>query len=582
MKKENFSIWTDFGGSWEVQGENRADGQKVWRFAFTYPEECTQKDREIGIDFSFPIVDISGYWTPGTYMGRDLIPDWGGPKTSMTAIFAPVMCFYNGDSKNKQAFAWSEIDQKVEMRYGVHEEDGTMLCRTKIYLTRGTAPGIYQVALLAIEKEKDYWAVLRDIVNWWELEKNLSYLEAPKAAREPLYSFWYSFHQNVNEKNVEEECRLAADMGFTTVIVDDGWQTADNNRGYAFCGDWKMEPSKFPDFPAHVKRVKDLGLKYMIWFSVPFIGVYSKAWDLFKDKMLYLNGKWGVLDIRYPEAREYLLGIYEKAVMEWDLDGLKLDFIDNFYLKKESPSLKDGMDYADVQDALNALLLEVGTRLRSKKPELLIEFRQAYVGPRVQCYGNMLRVADCPESGLRNRVGITDMRLLSKTAAIHSDMLMWHPKEAPENAALQILNCLFGVLQFSVKLDTMTEDVKKMVKFWMTFMKNHMDLLQNTVIQPKEPENLYPEISVCDGDEAVLAHYSKGRIVDLVGDWNTLYYVHAVKGENAAVRNCDGGRFSYEVTDCMGMPCEQGILDKSLFTEIAVPTAGMVVFRRVI
>ena len=109
---------------------------------------------------------------------------------------------------------------------------------------------------------------------------------------------------------MEEECRLAAENGYTAVIVDDGWQTADNNRGYAFCGDWEMEPGKFPDFAAHVKRVQDMGLKYMLWFSVPFIGVHTKIWEKFQDKMLYMTGKsgqWGVLNIRYPECRKHLL-----------------------------------------------------------------------------------------------------------------------------------------------------------------------------------------------------------------------------------------------------------------------------------
>lgn len=581
MLKEQLHVWTDFDAAYEIQETTGTDGAKLFKFTFTYPTEAAKKDRVIGIDFSFPIVDISGVWTPDCGTRRALLPDWAGPRTSMTAIFAPVMCFYNGNAQNKQTLSWSEVDQKVEMQYGVHEEDGTMLCCTRIHLTRDTAVQGYEVILRDVDDEKPYWEVLRDTVNWWEEVKGISYLEAPKAAREPLYSFWYSFHQEVNEKNVEAECELAAKMGFTTIIVDDGWQTADNNRGYAFCGDWEMEPTKFPDFAAHVKRVQAMGLKYMLWFSVPFVGVYSKAYEIFKDKMLWIDGKWGVVDIRYPEAREYLLKIYERAVLEWNLDGLKLDFIDCFNLRKDSPAWQEGMDYADVQEALNALLTEVNTRLRAKKPELLIEFRQAYVGPRVQSYGNMLRVADCPNTAILNRVGIADLRLLSKTSAIHSDMLMWHPSEKPEDAALQVLSCIFGVLQFSVKLDTLSADMKKMVDFWMNFMQEHMDLLQNSMIRPLEPENLYPEISVCKNGEAVLAHYSKGRTVELSDEYQTLYYVHAVKEENVIVRNNKEAIYEYETVDCMGNAAESGRIDGSRLNELCVPAGGMVIFKRV-
>ena len=124
---------------------------------------------------------------------------------------------------------------------------------------------------------------------------------------------------------------------------------------------WEPAADKFPDFSQHVKNVQDMGLKYLMWFSVPYVGKMSRAWELFKDKLLYWNEfqQAGILDIRYPKVREYLKGIYGKAVKEWGIDGLKLDFIDEFYLHPDSPSFSEGMDYADVQEALDVLLTEV-------------------------------------------------------------------------------------------------------------------------------------------------------------------------------------------------------------------------------
>ena len=590
MLKEQFKVGTDFGADFEIQECGAKNSVKCWKFAFQYAPETAEKDRVISIEFSFPLTDVVGEWTPAAGVSRHVVADWDYPRRSMTSRYTPVICWFNGESKNRRLLAWTEIDQKVELQYGVHEEDGTMLCITRIYLPKGTYTDGYETMLREDFSDRMYWKGLRDTVDWWEKEKGLSYLEAPLAARKPLYSFWYSFHQDVNEQNVEEECRLAAQNGFEVVIVDDGWQTADNNRGYAFCGDWEMEPSKFPDFAAHVKRVQDMGLKYMLWFSVPFVGIYAKSWEAYKDKMLYMSqsGKWGILDIRYPECREYLLKTYEKAVVDWNLDGLKLDFIDNFYMKEESPAWKEGMDFADVQDALNALFLQVNERLRTIKPELLIEFRQAYIGPRIQCYGNMLRVADCPMSGLLNRVGIADIRMLSKSAAVHSNMLMWHADEKPADAALQVLSCLFGVLQFSVKLDTLSDDTKKMVQFWMHFMQEHMDLLQNSQICPLEPENLYPEISVCDGKEAVVAHYSRGRVLKLDAEAmqeqqdapvQKLYFVNAVKAQNVIVSGA-ACAYKYQVLDCMGNVCGDGVICAVGMDKISVPTGGMVVFEQ--
>src|SRR5699024_9968263 len=126
------------------------------------------------------------------------------------------------------------------------------------------------------------------------------------------------------------------ELGFRTVIVDDGWQTDDTNRGYAFCGDWKVAEKKIKDMRAHVERVHQMGMKYLLWFSVPYVGMKSQMWKLFHDKLIGVDEEQqtGILDIRYPEVRTYLKNIYVKAVSEWGLDGLKLDFIDEFYERK--------------------------------------------------------------------------------------------------------------------------------------------------------------------------------------------------------------------------------------------------------
>lgn len=66
------------------------------------------------------------------------------------------------------------------------------------------------------------------------------------------------------------------------------------------------------------------------------MGYYSRNWERFQDKILVKvdRNQVGVLDPRYPDVREYLIGIYENALQEFDLDGFKLDFIDRFKMPK--------------------------------------------------------------------------------------------------------------------------------------------------------------------------------------------------------------------------------------------------------
>ena len=68
-----------------------------------------------------------------------------------------------------------------------------------------------------------------------------------------------------------------------------------------------------------MKNVHKLGMKYMVWFGVPFIGYSSEAYGRFKGK--YLNDMKNLdcasLDPRFPEVREYLIETCERILREW-------------------------------------------------------------------------------------------------------------------------------------------------------------------------------------------------------------------------------------------------------------------------
>ena len=559
----------------------REAGVKITTVTYFFDENTDRtKDIKLQHEFYFPAVDIAGKWHPVCGADRAVKADWFPGAKSMTSISAPVACFFNSNSMNRHTIALSEIKQLVEMKYGVHEEDGTMRCFTEITLPAGYDKDSYTLKIWESEAYESYWDTIANVSKWWEEIHNLSIMEVPACVRETMYSFWYSQHQNVSAKSVEEECALAANLGFKSIIVDDGWQTDDNNRGYSFCGDWEPSPNKFPDFAGHVKKVQDMGLKYIMWFSVPFLGMKAKMWETFKDKTLHYDDfqQAAVLDIRYPEVREFLKGIYRRAVKEWGVDGLKLDFIDEFYLRAESAPYKDGMDYVDVQDALDVLLTEVMEELRAIRSDIMIEFRQKYIGPQIRKYGNFLRVNDCPLSGLSNRVGTIDLRLLSGNTASHSDMLMWHKDEKTEDAALQIVSSIFSTVQISLNLANINDDMEKMVKFWMNFMNENVELLQCTQIKPLEPENLYPEVSVENENTCIQVNYSKGRVVELRDMKDKFCYINGNKASEVLFKTDTVQKINYMVYDCIGNELKTGCFENEKWGEIEVPTAGMVIF----
>ncbi|HAT11225.1 MAG TPA: alpha-galactosidase, partial [Planctomycetes bacterium] len=405
----------------------------------------------IGLRWSLPCTDLLAQWRGDSAGNRGAFPpDWSSQAVAARACSqAPVICLHAEHGVNRLTFAAEDGLRLSRLLAGVREEDGTITCQAR-FAEGGLPAGRAFRFRLRLDTRPIAWhAALDAVAAWWETAHPP--MAVPEIGREPMYSTWYSLHQAVDAPAVEAQCRLARELGCTAIIVDDGWQTLDGSRGYAFCGDWR--PERIPDMAAHVARVHALGMKYLLWYSVPFIGRQSQAYGRFRGRYLFEDERMqaAVLDPRFPEVRAYLVGLYEQALRDWDLDGFKLDFVDTFYRSAETPAeAVGGRDLADVDEAVVLLLRTVVERLRAIKPDILIEFRQSYVGPVMRSLGNLFRAGDCPADALGNRQRVLDIRTLCRSTAAHADMLMWHHDEPVESAALQLLNVLFAVPQISV------------------------------------------------------------------------------------------------------------------------------------
>ncbi|KQX51858.1 glycoside hydrolase family 36 protein [Paenibacillus sp. Root444D2] len=533
------------------------------------------------LQWSHPACDIQGSWHPAQDRNKSFKADWMRTLRSNAAASAPVYALFNSEGRNRLTFAYSDALNTVHYSGGISEETADFHCRIRLF-TETTAPFTsYEAKLLVDTRDIPYYESLQGIQEWWSSMPEYRPAYVPAAAKEPMYSTWYSMHQNVTDTHIEEQCRIAKKLGMEAVIVDDGWQTEDNRRGYAYCGDWETYDGKFPDMKRHVDAVHELGMKFILWYSVPFIGKYSKVWDRFKDKILRFNENHGaaVLDPRYPDVREYIINKYEEAVKEWGLDGFKLDFIDTFYSPElHLPSTAPGKDYESIPAAVDRLLTDSIGRLRELNPDIMIEFRQMYIGPAMRKYGNMFRAADCPNDSIQNRVRTLDIRLICGDTAAHADMIMWHPEEPVESAALQLINCLFSVPQVSVLLDKLPSNHLKMLEYWLSFWKKNRDLLLEGRIEPMNPELLYPLVRAFKDNRGFIVAYHD-RIVpmdasELVSEWTVVngrredgLYLEVTGEVGAAkviIKNCCG-----DIVEELSTILTTGI------HKLAVPASGL-------
>ena len=508
-------------GDWKVACVREELEKGVEIVTVTLDAPGRRQPPKFTVGFQVPQVEMFYRWSvnDGNFA---LPPNWGGACVSEFARNMPLYAFLNGNDESVLALAASECTRCVDFKGGVREE-GSLLEIGFRYFEKPEAPISHYETSVRIDTRRQYFGkAVSEGAAWIEKAGGYRIASAPPAAFDPLYSSWYSFHQDVFAKPLEEELEIAARLGMKTVILDDGWQTDDTGRGYAFCGDWEVSRRRFPDMAAHVKKVHALGMKYMVWYSVPFVGLKSANYAKFKGKYLFdeVPGLGAaVLDPRFPEVRAFLVETYVKAVKAWDIDGLKLDFIDSFGLPATGdPAEKDnyaGRDVHSVPGAIDRLMREIRAALVAVKSDILLEFRQSYVGPGVRQVGNMLRVGDCPGDMRRNRFAIANLRLVSGGTAVHSDMLEWNFAETPASAARYVINSMFGVVQYSLMLRSAPREHREMIEKWIRFSQEHRQTLLHGRFTPRHPELQYPVIEAESDKERIIGLYDDGRVLEI-------------------------------------------------------------------
>ena len=517
----------DEPGAWILSAFPRSEGNGVIVVDLSLESPIPCRPPSFALEYELPGVGADHVWAAFEDRYMLYASGFGGRThyTSQLAYQTPVLEVFGDEGSNVLAVACSEALRKMTFGIGISEKTCELQGSFR-FMTEDEPPVRTYRASVRFDRRRSFWAsAVAESSEWVSSANGFKPCPVPEAAFDPLYSTWYAYLQDVDANELEQEASLAAAIGMRTVILDDGWQKRRSASFYSATGDWMPAHSRFPDMKAHVAKVHAEGLRYLLWLSVPYVGDESAAWKRFQGKFLRVKGekspgRVGVLDPRFPEVREYLLGTYEHVVREWGFDGLKLDFIDQFVIKGEDAAKAEnyrGRDFRSLPEAVDRLMRDVVVRLSAIRPDVLLEFRQQYMGPAIRQYGNMIRATDSPADSDRIRKQIADLRLTSGDAAVHADMLVWHPAEPPERAARPILNSLFSVIQYSMVLNRLPEEHRAVVRHWIDFTQKHRQALLHGRFIPYHPELLYPRLEGESAAEKVIALYSIAQPVD-VGD----------------------------------------------------------------
>lgn len=535
----------------------------------------------VTVSWKQPMVNQYSVWHPLCSRYRAM-PQWFGKQISRSRFFsgAPVISVVTPDGMNQTTAALLDCVKPTELTFDVddyHQQDEVDFSAV-LFANHTEAITDYETYLRIDLRSIPMYDAVQDAAKWWqnklEIIKNI-----PELSYAPLYSSWYNFHQNPEQTLLTEELKAAAEAGFRTAILDDGWQfEGESTKDYKKAGDWKVAKDKFPDFVKFVQDAHAAGLKLIVWFTTPFVGLLSESYKKYRNKLLCeipdVMGA-GVLDIRYPDVREFIVGTYVDFIEKYNIDGLKLDFLDAFDIRPESPAWNENMDCDTVEKAVFVLLDEIKKRTEAIKPDFLFEFRQTYVGPEILKYGTMIRVCDCAYDSVTNRIGTIDLRMMTTDIAVHSDMLLWAKDENIINCGLQLLNIMFSVPQISVLLTKCPEEQRKLVTGFVNYWSRNRDTLMEGTLLLSHPEANYSAVTAKKGERSITVLYAEnsykydGGISDV---WNASY------ADRIIIRNTTGKTIHATVYDGRYMETDSFDTDAPLF-DYPVPVAGYINIR---
>ena len=543
--------------------------------------QAVSKPPQFGVFFRVPGAGVQNVWTSdfskdGFHLWPRLWWNWLTKYSSQLASEMPIAVGFNSTEESRVALACSETFEEVVFGLYAEEKSCDIIGRCEFFTQAAADRKEYVAKVMLDRRGRPWYETVKESAAWIDAVNGFKPADVPEAAYDPLYSTWYAYLQDVHDRELEAEARLAAQVGMKTMILDDGWQKQESKTFYSATGDWMPVKGRFPDMKRHVVEVHKAGLKYMLWLSVPFMGNEAKNYPRFK-KMLLSGTDTGVLDPRFPEVREYLISTYERVVGEWGFDGVKLDFIDSFALPKEDPAVKEnyaGRDYRSLPEAVDRLMKDVLSRLKKINPDVLVEFRQRYMGPAIRQYGNMIRAADCPADPTANRRRICDLRLTSGRTAVHSDMLVWSKDETPEGAALPILNVLFSTIQYSMILAKTNPEHLRVMRRWLAFTQEHRETLLKGAFRPHHPEGRYPVVEAEGARERIIAVYSPSACARVTSADKPAILVNAT-GAGRLLVSLPARPVRVEAFDVFGNPVSSKVPREGL-SEIEVPASGHV------
>ncbi len=331
---------------------------------------------------------------------------------------------------------------------------------------------------------------------------------APEWAFEPVFCTWYCYEDHISQDDVLKIARKCKELGFGTILIDAGWDCAENG-GYGdfetgILGDYKAVRDRFPDMPGLVRKIHDMGLRVELWSGPFWEGKKSKAYrEKMKDCHIVIDGnERHEICPKHPLTREHLRESFARVARTYNIDGIWVDAADSVPTSCEADH-----DHLPLRmgEAFVECMMAAREGLKSVNPDAVMEMRVLHGNLNTKCTIDLVQPSDAPKNYEFLRLAGIHIRPWAYDILLKNDPMIWPPgADAVTVGKFLATMVTNGVPALSVDFLTAPYEHLKMTKAWLKFYREHRDTLIHGDFQLFGADFGQPDMALVGDEEAVI------------------------------------------------------------------------------
>ena len=290
--------------------------------------------------------------------------------------------------------------------------------------------------------------------------------------------YMYAISGNPTEERLKPVIDAAADAGAEYFVIDAGWYADPSGTWWDRVGEWKPDPTRFPNgIRAVLDYIRLKGMLPGLWLELEVVGIHSPIAEVLPDeafirrhgKRVIDHGRY-ILDFRNEKARAHATEAYERVINEYGAAYIKTDYNVEIGIGTDvdSDSMGDGL--LSHCRAFKAWCDE----MRTKYPEVIIE----------NCSSGSMRM-DYLMLENRDLQSITDQERYYDTARIAAaaalavipeQSAIWaypRDKEDLDATACNMINALLQRIHLAGSILTLSDDQRLLVREAIALYKSY-------------------------------------------------------------------------------------------------------------